>query len=200
MGKQVLWRRLDKVQVHTVLDRVSIFDEMQTGNISTPAYLYSAGIPNGYGGVVEEVSERDSAWMYAICDRERESDEPYSSRSTPLLYWDVWKGGNKFELHTPSVDWSTESSLLCDRGIITNKHSTSEVFLDNDKSLIYWRNCRTKVWRPSWTHCCSLFSVSHSSFSLDLLAGLHWVSGCYEVTMLTWLPWLSLSDLNPALP
>ena len=31
-------------------------------------------------------------------------------------------------------------------------------------------------------HCCSLFIVSRSSFSLDFLAG-YTVSGCYEVTM-----------------
>ena len=34
----------------------------------------------------------------------------------------VWYGSvqyaNKLELHTPSVDWSTELSLPCDRGII----------------------------------------------------------------------------------
>ena len=63
MGMQVLWRRLDRVQVHTALDGVSIFDEMQTGNISTPAYLYSTGMPNGYGGVVE-----------CVCERERERE------------------------------------------------------------------------------------------------------------------------------
>ena len=38
---------------------------------------------------------------------------------------------------TSAVDWSTESSLPCDRGIITNKHSTRKVFLDNGEGLVY---------------------------------------------------------------
>ena len=42
----------------------------------------------------------------------------------------------KVALHTPSVDWPTESSPLCDRGIKTNKHSTRKVFLDNGESLV----------------------------------------------------------------
>ena len=42
---------------------------------------------------------------------------------------------SKFERHTPSVDWLTESALPCDRGIITNKHSTHKVFLDNGDGL-----------------------------------------------------------------
>ena len=51
------------------------------------------------------------------------------------------KGAYKFELHTPSVDWSPESSLPYERGIITNKHS--KLFLDGE-SLVYWKNL-------SWT-------------------------------------------------
>ena len=89
-------------------------------------------------------------------------DETYSSRSTPPLgYWNVWMGANKFELHMQPVDWLTESPLPCDRGIISNKHSTRKVFLDNGESLVYWRNCWAKVCRPSWTSyivaLCSLF-------------------------------------------
>ena len=40
------------------------------------------------------------------------------------------------KLHTPSIDWLTES-LLCDRRIITNKHITRKVFLDNGESFVY---------------------------------------------------------------
>ena len=88
-------------------------------------------------------------------------DEPYSSRSTPQLgYWDVWKGVNKFELHTPSVDWSTE------RGIITNKHSTRKVFMENSKSFVYWRKCHAKVWRPSWTPSVPMLIGAYFKFSV----------------------------------
>ena len=45
---------------------------------------------------------------------------PYPYPTRPLWYWDAWKGAGKCELHTLSVDWSTESSLPCNRGIITN--------------------------------------------------------------------------------
>ena len=44
-------------------------------------------------------------------------DWPHLSLSTPLLgYKAVLKGANEFELHTLSVDWSTESTLPCDQG------------------------------------------------------------------------------------
>ena len=64
--------------------------------------------------------------------------------------------GAMFELHAPSVDWSIESSLPCDRGIITNKRSTREVFLDNSESYVFEESL------PSFLdilHCCSLFNV-----------------------------------------
>ena len=50
----------------------------------------------------------------------------------------------KFELHTPSVDWSTDSALQCDRGIITNKYSTHRVFLDTAKALFIEDNVAQK--------------------------------------------------------
>ena len=48
-------------------------------------------------------------------------------------------------------------------------------------------------------HCCSLFVVSRSSVSLDILAD-YTVSGCYEVIMHPQLPRLSPTGLNPTLP
>ena len=51
-----------------------------------------------------------------------------------LLCWGtkrIRKGAEKVELDTPVDDLSTESSLLRDRGMKTNRHTTCKVFLDN---------------------------------------------------------------------
>ena len=76
--------------------------------------------------------------------------------------------GVHFELHTPSVDWSTESALPCDRGIITNPHSTRGVFLNNGESFVYWRKCCAKVCRPPWTS----YIVAFCSLRVLLF---HWI-------------------------
>ena len=86
----------------------------------------------------------------------------------PLGYQDVWKGANKFELHTLSVDWSTESPLLCDRGIITNKHSTCEVFLVTAKSLLIEENAAQKSFLD--VDCRS----NYSSFNLPTAPLIEW--------------------------
>ena len=57
-----------------------------------------------------------------------------------LLRWgtETLKGYRQFpELHTLSVDWSTDSALPCTRGIIINTHSSRGVFLDNGESFDY---------------------------------------------------------------
>ena len=109
--------------------------------------------------------------------------EPNTSRRTPPLgYCDVWKGANKFKLHTPSVGRSTELSLPCDRGMITNKHSrpTSKYFLNlystTAKALFIEENCAKKfdvvLWRPTlllFIHCVACF------FFLGSFSRLHCV-------------------------
>ena len=64
---------------------------------------------------------------------------PKICRAEPLLFskllcWGtkrIRKGAEKVELDTPVDVLSTESSLLCDRGMKTNRHTTCKVFLDN---------------------------------------------------------------------
>ena len=79
---------------------------------------------------------------------------------------------------THAVRWLVgRIALPWDRGILINKHIIHEVFLDNGKSFVYWRKCRTKVCRPSWTSMIFVY-CARSPFSLDLSAG-YTVSGCY---------------------
>ena len=52
----------------------------------------------------------------------------------------------------PTRTLSRRQSLLCDRGIIINTHSTRQVFLDNGKK--YFEDnvpCFAQFCRPSWT-------------------------------------------------
>ena len=91
----------------------------------------------------------------------------------------------KFERHTPSVDWSTESALPCDRGIITNKHSTRKVFLEDGKSLVYWRN---KSYVISLCSLCALF------FFIGFISRLHCVGLLWDDAHVAALA------TNPALP
>ena len=44
-------------------------------------------------------------------------------------------GAGKFDLHTPSVDWSAESHFRAPE-MITKRHMTCEVLLDNDESFV----------------------------------------------------------------
>jgi hypothetical protein len=61
--------------------------------------------------------------------------------SSVLLIWGTWRGAGKFELHTPSVDWSTESSLPGDLGIKTNKQTNRFFrYMLWRKPLIHLRN------------------------------------------------------------
>ena len=78
-----------------------------------------------------------------------------------------------------SDDWS-ETRLL------TNKHSTRKVFMENGESFVYWRKCHAKVWRASWkSYIVALCSLCRALlFSLDSLEG-YTVLDCYEVMMLT---------------
>ena len=94
-----------------------------------------------------------------------------SKRAELLLFSVLLCWGNKrservpkrWSYALPFIDWSTESSLLCD-GDKTNKHSTRKVFLDNGESFLNWRKCNTKVCRPFRTSsivalcslCCAL--------------------------------------------
>ena len=82
----------------------------------------------------------------------------------------AWKGPGKFELHTLSIDWSTESSLPCDRGIITNKHSTPWGISGQLRKLCLWKKQKFAVLlgRPT---LLLFVRCARSSFSLDLLAG-----------------------------
>ena len=119
--------------------------------IFNPVYLWPLGcIPNvfpmnihywrvstaGYGSVQSAMVRYGSRFHCQKVGVTR--TEPYSL--AVLLRWgtETLKGYRQFpELHTLSVDWSTESALPCDRGIITNKHSTRKVFLDNGESFVY---------------------------------------------------------------
>ena len=98
--------------------------------------------------------------------------EPCSSCSTPPLgYWDAWKGTGKFELHTPSIDWSTES----------NRENTvpARYFWTTAKAL-FRRKCCAKVWRPTmllFVHCVAF---------LFFLGFINTGSGCYW-TLRYWL-------------
>ena len=74
----------------------------------------------------------------------------------------------KFELHTPSVDWSTESAVPCDRGIITNKHSTRWTA----KALFIEENV-AKVCRPSWTSYVVALCCLCAFFFIGFISGLH---------------------------
>ena len=68
-----------------------------------------------------------------------------------------------------------ESSLPCDMGI-TNKHSTSEVFLGNGESFVYWRKCWAKVSHPSWTsYIVALCTLWAFFFFLGFISRLHCV-------------------------
>ena len=94
--------------------------------------------------------------------------EPYLFFSTPPLgYQAVWKGTNKVELHTLSVDWLTESSLPCDRRIKTNKQ----------QMLRFWNKISRKC-LPSFLdvlHCCSLYIVCVLRFH-GFISRLHFVA------------------------
>ena len=99
------------------------------------------------------------------------------------------KGAKKFEgRHTPSVDYSKESSLLCNRGKIINKHSRAypQGISGPQRKLRLLKKMSRKSLSSflDILHRCSLFDVSRSSFLLDFLAG-YTLLGCYEVTMLT---------------
>ena len=71
-----------------------------------------------------------------------------------------------------SIDWPTESSLPCDRGIKTNNHRNRKVFLDDGERLFLMKKnvCKSLTWTNP-NNCCSLFNVLRSSFSLNSLAG-----------------------------
>ena len=84
------------------------------------------------------------------------------------------------KLHMPSVDWSTESSLTCYRRMITNKHSTRQVFLDNGESFVYWRKCCAKA---SWT--LLLFVHCVAFFFLGFISRLRCVGPCLTLLLKT---------------
>ena len=117
--------------------------------------------------------------------------EPYSqylSRSTPpLRYWEPERVPLSLSYtHHPFIG---RHSLPCDREIITNKHSTCKVFLDNCESFVYQRKCCVKVCHSLPKHCCLLFIHCAHSFSLDLFAGytvgLLWDHNAYVAVVAT---------------
>ena len=114
-----------------------------------------------------------------------------------LLRWGTkrWKGAEELELHKPSVDWSTESSLPW------NKQTQYPQAISGQRRYLCLLEKMSHKSLPSFfdiLHCCLLFNVSRSS-SLIVLAGYP-VSHCYDVAMLTYPPRLSPSGLNPAQP
>ena len=76
------------------------------------------------------------------------------------------KEQKRWELHTPSVDWSTESSIPCDRG---GKDKPTQY----PSTRLLRKMLRKSL--PSFLdgiHCCSLFNVLRS-FSLNLVFPLN---------------------------
>ena len=90
--------------------------------------------------------------------------KPYSfwSRPAPLLgYWDTWKGaGGKFELHTPSVDWATESHFRATGDNNKQTHYLRGISGQQRKLRLLMKMLRKSF--PSILdvlHCCALFIV-----------------------------------------
>ena len=78
---------------------------------------------------------------------------------------------------TQALRWLVDRfTLPCDRGIITNKHITCELFLDNGESYVFWRKCCAKVSCLSWmSYIVALCSSCSFFFFIWFFSRLHYV-------------------------
>ena len=83
----------------------------------------------------------------------------------------------KFELHTTSVDWSTGTSLPCERTIITNKHRTRKVVLAETAKALFIEEMLRKSLLSflDVLHFCSLFFCYAFFFIIGFSSRLHCV-------------------------
>ena len=121
----------------------------------------------GTGRVSTAKSGRDPDW--AILS---------STRIAVLAIWVLrrLKGCRQFRA-TQALRWLVDRfTLPCDRGIITNKHITCELFLDNGESYVFWRKCCAKVSCLSWmSYIVALCSSCSFFFFIWFFSRLHYV-------------------------